>query len=141
MQSVIVQLQIVKMLVQYYGLYLILNFVGIMFSTNQGKSKSYNVYSHPNIPCTQHLLLLVSYTHQSMPIIMTLSLDLRLAVPTVGSIRLVLLPPNNTSTVMAQNFNWPILTLDQSSTVAVNTMCGVLGVMGNCCSYFPQESP
>ena len=45
-----------KMLVQYYALYLILNFVGIMFSTNQGKDKSYNVYSHPNIPCAHTVL-------------------------------------------------------------------------------------
>ena len=53
MQSVVVQMQIAKML-NSNGLYLVLNFVGIVFSINQGKttSTSYNVYSNPNIFCT-----------------------------------------------------------------------------------------
>ena len=66
-------------------------------------------------------------------------------VPTVGGIHLVTLKEvsaqNVSSTVMAHNLDWLILTLDQSSTVAVPIMCGPLGGMGNCCSYSPQESP
>ena len=38
----------------------------------------------------QHLLLLVRCTHQSMPIRMTLSPELRVIVPTVGAIHLIL---------------------------------------------------
>ena len=94
-----------KMLVQN-SLYLTLNFVGIMFSTNQGKSENYNVHGHFNILGTQHLLLqrLVRLIHQSMPTMVTLSPELRGIVPNVGGIKVVLLPRNNTFTVMAHNF-------------------------------------
>ena len=71
----------------------------------------------------------------------TLSIQLRVEVPTVGGIKMVLLISNNIFTVMAHNFYWLIPTLDKSSTRAVNVIGGLLGVMGNCCSYSPQESP
>ena len=64
----------------------------------------------------QHLLFPVKCTHQSMPIIMTLSTELRVAVATVGGIHLVAFKwvstQKNMSTVMAHNLNWLILTLD-----------------------------
>ena len=73
----------------------------------------------------------------------TLSLELRVPVPTVGTIQLVLFPKNNTFTVMVHNLNCLILTLDKSSTRQVNIIGGLLGVavIHNCCSYSPQQSP
>ena len=64
---------------------------------------------------------------------MTLPQELKVAVPTVGGIHMVAFKEVTTlqitSTVMAHNLDWPILTLDKSSTVAV-IMCGPLGGMG-----------
>ena len=76
-----------------------------MYLINQEKgTKKYirraRLYSNPF--CTQYLLLLARCTHQSMPIMMTLSPELRVPMPTVGGI---LLPRINTSTVMAHNLN------------------------------------
>ena len=70
------------------SLHLILDFIGIMFLTNQGKSENYNVHSHINTFGTQHSLLLVRLVllHQSMLIRVTLSVGLRVQVPTVGGI-------------------------------------------------------
>ena len=82
----------------------------------------------------------VRCTHQSMPIVMTLSPELRVPVPTVGGIHLVIFQ-ETTSIVMEHSLNWLIPTLDKSSIRAVNIISGVLVVMGNCCSYSPQESP
>ena len=56
----------------------------------------------------QHLPVPVRYTHQSMPIIETLLLDLRGTVPTVGTIQVVLefsYRQKSLSTVMAHNFD------------------------------------
>ena len=44
-----------------------------------------------------------------------------------------------TSTVMAHNLNWPILTLDKSSTVAVTIMCGPAGRDGQLLFIFPTR--
>ena len=93
-----------KMLIQN-SLYLTLNFIGIMLSTYQGKSENYNMHSHTNILGTQHLLLLVRLTHQSMPIVITPSIELRVPVPTVETIQVVLLPRNDTFTVMVHNLD------------------------------------
>ena len=66
------------------------------------------LYSHPNIPCMQHMLL-VRFTHQSMLITMTLSPELRVTVPTVGDIQKIMFKEvyiqNTTSIVMEQNSN------------------------------------
>jgi ribosomal protein L40E len=88
----------------------------------------------------QHLLLLIRCTHQSMPIVTTLSPELRVSVPTVGSIHQIL--AMYISIVMVINLNWVILTeAPIQSTQPLLIMCGLLVVMGNCCSYSPQESP
>ena len=115
-----------KMLAQN-SLHLILNSVGIMFATNQGKCENYNVHSHSSILGTQHLLLLVRLIHQSMPTMMALSIGLRVEVPTVGGIQMVFLSNNTIFTVMAHNFYWLIPTLDlKSSTRTVNVIGGLL---------------
>ena len=78
-----------------------------------------------------------------MPIIETLSTELREAVPTVGIIQVVfifLLGQKTTSTVMAHNLDWLILTMDQSSTLAVTIMCGKMRQEVSCCSYSQRES-
>ena len=49
--------------------------------------------------------LLVRRTHQSMPIMMTLSPEMRVSVPTVGGIQLVLTPRKITSIVMELSSN------------------------------------
>ena len=79
---------------------------------------------------------------ESMPIIQTTSPELRLPVPTVGTIHSVLAwAVKTTSTVMAHNLDWLILTLDKSSTVAVITTSGVLRQsQDSCCSCSQQES-
>ena len=48
---------------------------------DQKKDKS----NYPTTP--QYPLLLVRYTHQSMPMVMVLSPELRVPVPTVGTIQ------------------------------------------------------
>ena len=93
----------------------------------------------------QHLLLLVRCTHQSMPILMTLLLELRVPEPTVGGIQKLTSQEDfvlqTSSTVMVHNLNWLMLLLDQSNSVVVVTTSGLLVVVGNCCLYFSQESP
>jgi hypothetical protein len=80
-----------------------------------------------------------------MPIVMTLSAELRVSVPTVGGIQLVTFQEvgiqKTTPIVMEYVSNWLILTLEKGSISPSAAMCGVLGEMGNCCSYSPQESP
>ena len=59
----------------------------------------------------QHLSDLVRFTHQSMPIMMILSPELRMPEPTVGGILKIfkdsqqVLSPRITSTVMAHNLS------------------------------------
>ncbi len=53
-----------------------------------------------------------------MPIMVTLSVDLRVPVPTVGGICLVLTTQNTLSIVVGHNSNWLIPTLDKNHTVA-----------------------
>ena len=101
-----------------------------------------NVHSHSNILGIQHLLLLVRFIHQSMPIVVTLSIiELRETVPNVGVIQLVLFPSINIFTVMAHDFNWLIPTLDKSNIRPLTVIGGLLIGMENYCSYFPPESP
>ena len=60
-----------------------------------------------------------------MPIIEILSTDLRETVPTVETIQILYLlhGQRTTSTVMAHNLDWLILTLDQGSTLPVTILC------------------
>ena len=87
----------------------------------------------------QHLLLLVRCIHQSMLIMMTLSTELRAIVPTVRGIQHVTFQEVYMLKIIfsatAHTLNWLILNLAKTSTVVVTFMCGVLGVMSNCCSY------
>ena len=72
---------------------------------------------------------------------MTLSIGLRVQVPTVGGIQLVLdmISRNNTFIVMAHNLNWLIPTLYKTSIGPLTIIYGVLRVMANCCSYSPKK--
>ena len=126
---------------------MIILLTGNMFISDQGM---YNNRGHQSsLICAyilQHLPVPVWCTHQSMPIKRVLSTEQRGQVPTVGTIRhtvfLNLMYGQKTiSTVMAHHLNWLILTLDQSSTLSVTIMCGLLGHWAvSCCSYFQQES-
>ena len=92
----------------------------------------------------QHLLLLViQCTHQSMPIMMTLSLNVRVSVPTVGGIKVAIreCSQSNIPTVMVPSLNWQTQTLDKSCTSPLTIMCGLLVMLHNYCSYSPLESP
>ena len=106
--------------------------------------KQINV-SHSNSATPQYPPVHVRCTHVSMPIMMTLSVEFRASVPTVGGIHLVPFKEvgiqNTTSIVMEHNSYWLIPTLDESSTSPMTIMCGVVGVANNCCSYSPLESP
>ena len=88
--------------------------------------------------------VLVRCIHQSMSIRITLSPELRVLVPTVGVIKVVFrkgCTQNNISTVTVPNLNWQTRTLDKSNIRPLTIIGGVLGVMSNCCSHSPQESP
>ena len=65
-----------------------------------------------------------------MPIVTTLSTELRVPVPTVGAIHLVTFQQvtvqKTTSIVMEHNSNWLIPTLDNSSIGLPTIMCGEL---------------
>ena len=80
------------------------------------------------------LLLARCTAHQSMPIVMTLSPELRVQEPTVGGIQYMMafqqvFIQRTTSTVMAYNLNWLIITLEKSNAEMVTVICGVLGIM------------
>ena len=87
----------------------------------------------------------VRSTQQSMHIIKTMSTTMTALVSTVGGIHMVIrqvFTQKTIFTVTGYNFNRLTLTLDQSSTVPVTIMCGLLrqGVV-SCCLYSQQESP
>jgi hypothetical protein len=71
----------------------------------------------------------------------TLSPELRVLVPNAGGIHPIIYRHNATSIVMEHNSNWLIPTLDKSSIRTLIITYGVLGVVFNCCSYSPLESP
>ena len=76
-----------------------------------------------------------------MPIRITLSLDLRVSMSTVGTIQLKEKTIQNiTSIVMGNNSNWLIPTLDKNSIRAATITGGLMEVMINYCSYSPQQS-
>ena len=103
----------------------------IMYYANQ-------LYTTP-----QHPPVHVRSIHQSTLFMGIRSWEMRGTMPTAEVILLVFLlvfPQNNTSTVMAHNLDWLILTLDQSNTVAASIMCGLLGpAVVSCCTYSQQE--
>ena len=77
----------------------------------------------------QHPPVHVGCTHQSMPIVMTLSPELRVPVPTVGGIHLIIFKQvgikkiTSIVTVMEHNSSWLISTLDKSSTPVATILC------------------
>ena len=83
----------------------------------------------------QYPLSHVRCTHQSMPIVVTLSTELRVPVPTVGGIHQVNIII--TSTVMVHNLSWLILTLDKSSTRSLIITSGLTGSNGQLLFIFP----
>ena len=62
-----------------------------------------------NMIAPQHLLLLARYTHQSMPIVITLLVELRVSMPTAGVIKVdwhqQVYSQSNIFSVMVPNVN------------------------------------
>ncbi len=86
----------------------------------------------------------VRYTHQSMPIMVTPSKELRGIVLTAGSIHHPVMQgftQNIIPIAMVDDLSWLILTLDRNSTGTAIIIGGVLERVNNCCSYSLQESP
>ena len=82
--------------------------------------------------------------HQSIPIVMALSPELRSQLPTVGGFQVVFRPESlrsSTSAVMVHNLDYLTLSLDQISTLELTIMSGQLkDCHDSYCSHFQQES-